>query len=177
MHVRYSTVLGLPIVENGSEEAIAIISGVLIHPDLGKIEGFFVQVPSFLRTEELFLSVSDIVHWGKRVRIRDRHSLSSLEDVVRLHALQQEGRSVLDQPIVTEEGTPLGRCRDIQFNTLTFYLEWIFPKRFFRWGTPLPVSSIVLVRPDAVVVRNAATLTEVASGPTVLSTLDPMGTH
>ncbi len=33
-------------------------------------------------------------------------------------------------------------------------IEWLFPRRFFRWGIALPISEVVEVLPDAIVVRN-----------------------
>lgn len=179
MHVRFSTVVGLPVVEDSAEEMVATVSGILINPDIGKVEGFFVTVRGFLQSQELFLSVQDILHWGSRVRIRDHHALAPLEDMVRLETLVAEGRTVLGQKIITENNAALGTCKDVQFDTVHFYLEWMFPKRFFRWARPIPVSSIVLVRSDAVIVRDAVTLPEAVMDPvpTVLGTLDPLGSN
>lgn len=175
MHVRFTTAAGLPVMEEGSSAAIGTICGILIHPDRGGIEGFFVRVPSFLHSLELFLPSIDILHWGSRVRVRSAEALSSLEDLVRLRDLAQEGRPVLGQRILTESGVKVGRCADVQFDTKTFRLEWLFPRRWLRWGRALPTSSVVLVRQDAVIVRDAVLLAEdAATGPSVLETIDPL---
>lgn len=176
MHVRFSTVVGLPVVEESSEQEIAAISGILIHPDQGKIEGFFVSVPGFFQSNQLFLSVFDITHWGSRVRVRESDVLFPVEDLVRLQSLLEDNRSVINQKIITEDSVPLGTCRDVQFDTTSFMLEWLFPRKFWRWGIPVPVTSVVQVRSDAIVVRNAVTIPEMATGPSVLSTIDPLGT-
>lgn len=176
MHIRFSTVIGLPVIEDAGDEEIALISGILLNPDLGKVEGFFVRVSGFLHSQELFLPVADIAHWGNKVRVQDAGALSPLEEFVRLKSLHEEGRPVLHQRIVTEGGMHLGVCRDVQFDTISFYLEWIFPRRWWRWRVPLPASSIVVVRSDAVVVRDAVTLPEVTESPSMLRTLDPLGT-
>jgi uncharacterized protein YrrD len=174
MHVRFSTVIGLPVVEESGEEELASVSGILIHPDMGKVEGFFVRAPGFFQSKEHFVSVMDIIHWGNRVRVRGPEALSSLEDLVRLQALSQEGRTVLGQKIITEDGTPLGICKDVQFDTVSFYMEWLFPKRMMTWGRAIPVTSIVEVKPDAIVVRDAVTIPEPIDTASVLSTLDPL---
>lgn len=176
MHVRFSTAAGLPIVEEEREQIVAFISGILINPDTGSIEGFFASIPGFLHAQELFLPAFDIQHWGSRVRIRDEDVLAPLDELIRLQTLAEEQRTMLGQKIVTEEGISLGTCRDVQFDTKTFRLEWLFPKKWFRWQRPIPASSIILVRPDAIVVRNNVTLPEVATGPSMLETLDPLGT-
>lgn len=156
MHVRLSTSLGTPVVAEDGEEQIGSLAGAVVHPDLGTIEGFYVGRPGFLgRGEELFLPAMDVLHWGHRIRVRSEDALVPLEDIVRLHALAGEGRTVIGQQIVTESGVSLGTCRDIQFETKTFRLEWIFPKKWLRFRTEIPASSIIEVRPDAIVVRDA----------------------
>jgi hypothetical protein len=64
------------------------------------------------------------------------------------------GRTILGQPIVTEGGSRLGRCCDVQFDTHFFQLEWLFPCRMLRWGVPIPARQILEVTPVAVVVRD-----------------------
>lgn len=175
MHVRFSTVVGLPIIEDGSEEEIAYLSHILIHPDQGKVEGFFVRIPGFFKAEELFLSAMDIAHWGTVIRVRDAAVFSSLEDLIRLQSLYEEQRPVLNQTIVSEAGRLMGTCRDVQFDTGQFMLEWIFPRKWFRWATPLPASSIVQVRTDSIVVKDMApVLQQVVTVPSVQEMLDPL---
>jgi sporulation protein YlmC with PRC-barrel domain len=143
--------VGMPVVDDGSDEAIATVSGVFLHPDLGTLEGLFVQG----QNGEEFLSVQDIIHWGRAVVVRDGDVLGPLEERVRLSALWAEGRTVLGQRIATESGDIVGRCADVQFETDTFRLEWLFPRRWFRWKRPIPAGAIIEVRPEAVCVRDA----------------------
>jgi sporulation protein YlmC with PRC-barrel domain len=177
MHLRLSTAIGLPVVDS-SEEILGILSGVLINPDTGAIEGIFVRISSFLSSETLFAATTDIQHWGRRIRVRDADSLSPLEDMIRLQQILEERRPILGQIIKTEEGVVLGRCADIQFDTRFFRLEWMFPRRFFFWKTPVPAASIQQVRPDAIIVRliNPAKEEEVRVETPVLPALDPLGT-
>lgn len=140
----------MSIVDDRGDSALGTVSGLFLHPDLGTVEGLFVRGAG-----EQFLAVQDIVHWGKTIVIRDEDVLSPLEERVRLVALWGEGRRVLDQKIITESGRILGRCRDVQFETVTFRLEWIFPRKFFRWGRALPASAILEVRPEGIMVRES----------------------
>ena len=143
--------VGMPVMDDRSDGVIAIVSGLFIHPDLGKIEGIFVRGA----TGEEFLSVQDIVHWGKAIIVREVDGLAPLEERVRLSQLWAEGRGVLGQRIVTESGRLIGRCADVQFETDTFRLEWIFPRHWLRWKHPIPASSIVEVRTEAIWVRES----------------------
>lgn len=153
---------------------LGTISGILIHPDRGSVEGFFVRVPAFLHSVELFLPSIDILHWGSRVRVRSAEALSPLEDLVRLRDLFHEGRPMLGQRILTEGGVKIGRCADVQFDTKKFRLEWLFSRKWLRWGRALPVTCIIIVRPDAIIVQDSILLPEVATGPSVLETIDPL---
>lgn len=150
MHVRLSMCRGLRVVDDHADDLIGVVTGVFAHPDLGKVEGLFV------RTEngEEFLGVQDIAHWGRMIVVRDPDVLSHLEERVRLQGLWEEGRTIIGQRIVTESGVAIGTCADVQFETDTFRLEWLFPRKWFRWKRPIPAGAIVEVRPDAVCVRD-----------------------
>jgi sporulation protein YlmC with PRC-barrel domain len=146
MHVRFSSCIGTPVLEEGGDTTLGLLSGILIHPDTGKIEGFLVG--------DLFCSSMDIVRWGTRVYLRDANVLAPPEDRIRLQSLLQDPRTVLGQKIRTEAGVKLGRCSDVQFNTDMMHIEWLFPRKFFRWGIALPVSDILEVTAAAIVVRD-----------------------
>lgn len=150
MHVRLSMCIGMPVVDDGSDEVLATVTGVFLHPDLGKVEGLFVMTG---RGEE-FLVVSDIVHWGRSVVVRDPDVIAPLDERVRLTALWDEARPIVGQRIVTEGGKLLGRCKDVQFETDTFRMEWLFPRKMLRWQRPVPVTAVVEVTVDAVKVRD-----------------------
>lgn len=148
MHVRFSSCKGLRIVDEAAGEMIGLITDILIHPDTGKVEGFFVG------GHHLFLASSDIARFGAIVAVRRGDGVGPVDELIRLKPLLSDPRTVLGQRILTESGKNPGRCRDVQFDTKTFRLEWIFPRWHFLWGTALPVSSIVEIRPDAIIVRD-----------------------
>lgn len=152
MHVRFNTCIGTPVLEEGGDAVIGVISGILIHPDTGKIEGFMVHVQGFMGKGDLFCSSADIIRWGTRVYLRDASVLAPPEDRIRLQPLLQDPRTVIGQKIRTESGVHLGRCKDVQFNTDVMHIEWLFPRKHFRWGIALPVADILEVTPAAIIV-------------------------
>jgi uncharacterized protein YrrD len=176
MHIRFTHCRGLPVIEEHSQQVIGTIAEIFIHPDMGKAEGFFVKISHFMHSETLFLSVADITHWGRTVMIRDRDVLAALEEHVRLQQMFDEGRTVLGQKMVTDTGKKLGTCADAQFETKTFRVEWLFPKKMFQWARPVPITSVQEVRPDAIVIRDQATVQEPATGEAVFTPLDPLKT-
>lgn len=175
MHVRFTTCIGMPVTDNQLEEDIGGIADILIQPDTGVIEGFFVTIPAFLHARTLFLSAVDIMHFGARVRVRHGETLSPVEDIVRLQTVLEDKRPVLGQRMVTESGKVLGACRDVQFETQTFHVEWFYPRKWFWWKAPVAAINILEIRPDAIVVRDPV-LRQKATTPadTVLQTLEPL---
>lgn len=147
---------GLPVVDDETGDAVALIDHIVLHPDTGKVEGFLVKSPGMFSGSELFLSSMDILRWGNRVTVRDAEVLAPLEDLIRLQKVLEEARPILHQPMRTESGKELGRCRDVQFDTLHFVTEWLFPKKWGRWGTPVPITQVLEVRKNAILVRDAA---------------------
>ncbi len=175
MHVRFTTVIGMPVTDDQSDEDIGIITNVLIQPDTAKIEGFFVMIPAFLSAQTLFLPAVDIVHFGSRIRIRHTDALAPLSDMVRLQSLLEDGRRVLGQRMETESGVVLGTCRDVQFETLSFQIEWLFPRRWFQWKRGVPRSGILEVRQESILVRDPGAKVKKASVKAAsFPTLDPL---
>ena len=155
MHLRFSTCIGTPVHVEGIEHAVGYLSGILIEPDTGKIEGFFVRSLGLIRHPDLFLSTLDITRWGTRIIIRDTDVLSPPEDRIRLQPLLDDPRTILGQQIRTESGTLLGRCADVQFNTEAMHVEWLFPKKFFRYGIALSISQVLEVKSTVILVKDS----------------------
>lgn len=137
-----------------TDELVGTIASILIHPDTGKVEGFFVAIPRFLHSELQFLSSVDILRFGTCIRVYDFESVCSLEDHIRLAPLAEERRTILGQKIQTETGRKIGTCADVQFSTKTMMCEWLFPKRWWRFLPPVPLGEVVEVRIDSIVIRD-----------------------
>ena len=154
MHVRFSIVRGTLVVDEQTQQTLGGISGVLLHPDTGNVVGFFVVGMGYLAGQELFLLAADILSWGTKVHIRSEDRLTPPQDLIRLVALLEHPRPILGQKIVTQRAKrTLGTCSDVQFDTKHFQLEWLFPRRFFMEGRPIPASDIIEVTQKAIIVR------------------------
>ncbi|OIO53805.1 hypothetical protein AUJ46_04185 [Candidatus Peregrinibacteria bacterium CG1_02_54_53] len=154
MQLRFSTCIGIPVIAENTEEVVGVVGGILLHPDRSTIEGFFMRPAGFFSSPTFFLSSFDIVHFGHRILVRDHDRVGPVEDFLRVQSLLSDPRTVLDQRIRTESGLSMGRCRDVQFDTSTFRLTWIFPKRLLRWRDPISARDILEVRPEAIIVRD-----------------------
>jgi sporulation protein YlmC with PRC-barrel domain len=96
----------------------------------------------------------DISRWGTRLYVRNADVIAPADDRIRLQALLEDNRTVLGQKIVTESGVRVGRCKDVQINTDSMHIEWIFPKKCLRWGVALPVSEVIEVTVAAIIIKD-----------------------
>lgn len=156
MRVRFSTCKGTNILCDSINEVLGQITGILLNPDTGKVEGFFA-ISALPMIGTPFLSTIDITKWGAHVHVRETGTVFPLEDHVRLQPLLEDNRTILGQRIRTESGRKIGVCHDVQFNSDSMRCEWLFPRRFWRWCTPIPFSDVLEVRQDAIIVRDPNT--------------------
>ena len=155
MQVRFSTCRGTPVIAQALGDMVGSLDGILLNPDTGKAEGFFVAVPGFFQSKEVFLAAADIRRWGRAVEVLDADILGPLDEHVRFERLLREKRPILGMPVRTESGLRLGRCADVQFDTETFQLQWLFPRRYrLLWGIPIPAHAVCEVRREAVIVKD-----------------------
>ncbi len=146
---------GMPVIDDETQENVAMLTHLLIEPDSGRILGFFVQGLSGIAAGSLFLSALDVVSIGTKVHIRSADKLSPPEEIIRLQATLQDPRSFLGQRIrIRSSGRTIGTCSDVQFDTGRFVVEWMFPRRFFFSVRPIAVSEIVDVTEEAIWIQD-----------------------
>lgn len=161
MHVRLSDVRGSSIVDDQTLFVVATLGDPLIHPDTGRIEGFFVYGYSPDASGQLFLLSQDILSWGSSLHVRSSAVLSPPGDLIRLQPLFSDTRQFLGHRIRVEgDRTLLGTCHDIQFDTRHLVVEWLFPRKYFWYRQPLPASDILEVTDEAIWIRHPLRLTK-----------------
>ncbi len=154
MHMRASQAQGTQVIDDSTQQTLGVITDPLIDPDTGRIIAFFV-LPLMIGEGELLLQTADITSWGTRIHVLSVDRLGPPEDYVRLQKRLQDQRTFLGQRIRTRPGDrSLGTLDDVQFNTRTFAIEWLFPRKFFFIRQPIPVTEILEVTAEAVWVRD-----------------------
>jgi hypothetical protein len=146
----------MDVVAEAGQETVGRVAGILLNPDTAAVEGFFLFRDG--EREPLFLAAADVRRFGTVLTVADTSRVSPVEDRVRLRPLLQDKRPVLGQRVRTERGRNLGICRDIQIGTRSMRMEWLFPKRFWRWGVALPASAITEITEAAIVIRDDAVM-------------------
>ncbi|MSR68035.1 hypothetical protein EXS65_04430 [Candidatus Peribacteria bacterium] len=151
MHLRWSQISGMPVIDDQTQEIVAFLRDPLIDADSGRVLGFYVLAGSGI----LLLSTADILSIGTKVHIGSREKLSPPEELVRLQSILDDPRSFLGQTIRNREtGRTLGKCVDLQFDTHHFSIEWLFPRKFLFFRKPIPASEILEVTVDAIWIKN-----------------------
>lgn len=154
MHMRAFQAQGTQVIDDSTQQTLGVISDPLIDPDTGRIVGFFV-LPLMIGEGELFLQSTDIASWGTRIHVLSVDRLGPPEDYVRLQKHLQDPRTFLGQKIRTKPGgRSLGTLDDVQFNTRTFAVEWLFPRKLFFIRQPIPVTEVLEVTEEAIWVRD-----------------------
>ncbi len=153
MHLRSSQVVGIQVVDDGTQQIVGFLEYPLIDPDTGRVLGFFTL--STFSGHRVFLQSSDIAAWGTRVHVRSEDCLSPPDELIRLRAALEDPRRVIGQLIRTKEThRTLGICGDVQFNTRHFITEWIFPRKFFIARQPLLMTDVIEVTQEAIWVKD-----------------------
>jgi len=152
MHVLRSTAIGTEIIDSIDHHIHGRVGDILIDSDRGKIIALLVDRVGF--SERHALMTQDVESWGNRVHVRDAEVMGEVSDFVRLVEHLKNRRPLVGQNIRTKSGQWMGRCADVQFRTDTFDLEWIFPRKFLRKSLPLPVSEILEVTTEAIIIKD-----------------------
>lgn len=134
---------------------LGTIENILINADNGIVEGFFVAQNSWFYKDTLFLSNREIAEFRrKEIYIPANVSLGAPEDHFRLQLVFSDKRKILGQKIITKDKIYLGRCYDVQINTDSWRMEWLFPKKWWFLTTPVPSSEIMEVTKSHILLKN-----------------------
>ncbi|MCK5018874.1 MAG: hypothetical protein KAS32_17560 [Candidatus Peribacteraceae bacterium] len=168
MHIRFSSCRGLEIVDS-SGILLGMVIEPLIQADTGKILGFYcVPMGAFSLRNTKYISALDIIHFGTRITIRNEEVICNPEEIIRLQSVLEDKRSFLRQKIRTESGEKIGICADVQFDTETMHIEWLFPKKFFKWGDAISIHRVLEVRQNFILISNKSKMAEESSSSIIL---------
>lgn len=142
------------VLDEQTQDSVALLTRPLIDPDNGRILGFFVRM--FVGSSgPYFLLTLDILSVGTKVHIRCADKLSPPDELLRLREHLNDSRFFLGQKIrIHGSGVRVGSCADIQFDTRHFQIEWLFPRGLFFSKQPIAVADIVEVTEEAIWVKD-----------------------
>lgn len=126
----YKSILGAKVLEFDSGNLLGFVTGILIDPDTGMVEAFWVKALNLPLGKVILRSV-DILELKKHLYVTSEKVLAQAEDVIRISEILRDGRVFLGNVVQSEAGRTYGYCDDISFDCVTFVLKKIHARRTF----------------------------------------------
>ena len=127
----WSQIAGLPLVTEGDPHPHALLSGLFLDPECGKILAFKAGLTRVV-------SPLDIEAWhGDHLLLADSEALCAPDEISRLIHFGPRRCFFLSKKVLTKNKLNLGRVEDLCFDTATArLLAFDVAKRFlwWRWG-------------------------------------------
>lgn len=160
----YLSLQGSKVLEFDSGDLLGMISGIIVHPDTGMVEAFWVK-PATIPLRAAVLKVSDILELKKNFYIKSDKVLAEASDLIRISEILQDGRRFLGSPVVSETGGSYGKCENIAFETDNYALKQIHTRKAFLglFQTDRRIFSynnIVKLTPHAIIINDDSTKKE-----------------
>lgn len=164
MILDYQSILNTPILNFSKRELLGAIHDVIIHPDTGKIEAFWVKSVS-TESKYAILQSQDILRWTNAVYIEDASVIAEPDEIIRITEILNKKSPIVGNRVENKDGQYYGRVISLCFNTETFYLTQIDVRKQFMgiltWSRRLfPFSRIIKVLPSSIVIDDNSTQEE-----------------
>lgn len=158
------SLMGAKVLEYSSGQILALVSGIIIHPDTGMVEAFWIK-PLTLPFKNAVLKTSDILEFKKHLYVKDERVFAQADDVIRITEILEEKREFLGTLIQSEAGTAYGKCVNLTFDTETYALKQIYARKSFMGLVTLDerifaYNDIVKVLPGVILVNDDSTKKE-----------------
>lgn len=165
----FSQIIGAPVLSHESGELLALVRDIIINPDTGKIEAFWVK-PLTLPIANAVIKSDSIIEWKKNIYIKDEREIAEASDIIRLSEILSRNAFFIDNCTQNEDGVNLGDVYDLDFDVTKLYLKNIYTQKSFLlfWKYDRRVfsfESIIKVLPEYILVKdiqlNKAMATEI----------------
>ncbi|MFH0837757.1 MAG: hypothetical protein V1880_00635 [Patescibacteria group bacterium] len=161
----YKSIVGAKVLEFDSGDFLAMVSGIIVDPDSGMVEAFWVK-PATLPYRNAILKISDILEFKKNLYIKSDKVLAQAEDLIRISEILEDGRTFLGNSVRNEAGDSYGKCVNLAFDTKTYALRQIYSRKSALGLITLDerifsYNSIIRVLPEMILVNDDVTKKEV----------------
>lgn len=157
MNKIYSNIKGDPIYSQQDGSLLGLLYDIIINPENGKIEAFWVK-PATLPVSNAVILSDVILSWGNKIYIKDEDDIALPEDIIRVSDILSKETFFIGSDVVDEAENLLGKVYDLDFDSKKLYLRSLhvahcflglkFGKRFFSF------ESIIEVLPKKIIVKN-----------------------
>lgn len=130
MKKNYKQIRGTPVVQFDSGDLLAIIEDIIINPDDGKIEAFWVK-PAYLPVNHAVLLSQSIIKWGQKIYIKNEDEISPAEDLIKISEILSREILFVGNQVKNEAKEDLGWIYDLVFDNQKWYLKSIYTAKYF----------------------------------------------
>lgn len=173
----YSQIIGTPILSHENGRTIALLQDVIINPDNGKLEGFWVK-PITLPIGNAIIQNNSILEWKKNIYINDEREIAEPEDIINISEILEMNTLVIGNAVKNEAGEVFGSVFDIDFDTSKLYLRNLYvQKSFFGFKHSQRIfnyDTIVQVLPEYILVKDIEEKKEKAEDLTLIKDKQPL---
>ena len=160
----FRSLVGAKVLEYSSGQLLAMISGIVVDPDTGMVEAFWVK-PLTLPYKNAILKTSDIVEFKKHLYVKGDRVLAQAEDLIRISEILEDGRVFLGAGVQSEGGNSYGKCINLTFDTQTYALKQIYSRKSILGLITLDerifsYNDIIKVLPESIIVNDDSTKKE-----------------
>jgi len=161
----YLQIIGTSVVREEDGEVLALIRDIIIHPDTGKIEGFWVK-PMTIPVGNAVIKSDSILEWKKNIYVRDENEIAEAEDIIKITEILERDTFFIGNLVKNEAGDNLGRTYDADFDTEKLFLQNIYTQKLFllfKYNQRIfNYNSIIKVLPDYILVKDTGKIKEPA---------------
>ncbi len=154
---KFNKIVGKPVVSSENGTLLAMIQDIIIHPDTGKIEGFWVK-PLTLPIKNGILQSDAILDWKKNVYIRDNREIAEPDEIIKISEILLRETYFIGNLVKNESDEILGKVVDIDFDSKKLYLKNLYIEKSFlgfsRNQRIISYDSIIKVMPEYILVKD-----------------------
>ncbi|MBN2096431.1 hypothetical protein JW752_03470 [Candidatus Peregrinibacteria bacterium] len=173
----YSQIIGNPVLREGDGEPAALLQDIIIHPDTGKIEGFWVK-SLILPVNNAVIPSESILEWKKNVYIKDEREIAEPGDIIKITEILSRDTLFMGNQVKNEAGLYLGHVFDLDFDTEKLYLRNMYTQKsffIFKYDQRLfNYDTIIQVTPDYIVVQELESKKEKVKNTSILKDEQPV---
>ncbi|MBN1258232.1 PRC-barrel domain-containing protein [Candidatus Peregrinibacteria bacterium] len=156
----YLSILGSQIIDFDDGSSLGLIRDVIVDPDTGKIEAFWVK-PFTLPLKHAVLQSQDIIEWKKHVYVRGESCISDPAEIIKVADILTRHTYVIGNRVRGQSGKKYGRVFSLDFDASQYYIRNIYVQKsffgFFSYNKRVfSFDSILEILPDMILLNDDA---------------------
>lgn len=161
----YRQIIGAPVVDHEDGALLALVQDIIVHPDTGKIEAFWVK-PLTLPIKNAVIQSNSILEWKKNIYIDGENEITDPEDIIKISEILSRNTYFIGNQVRNEAEDDLGRVYDLDFDTDKLFLRQLYAQKsflMFKYGERVfAYDKVIKVLPEYILVKDTESVQEPA---------------